>query len=119
MDTLCNDIHSTYFYVDLYDESGNFVMRQVEMQVPPKHFEWIRPNITAKFTDTPDGVEIAVSTDAFTKGVFIDFRDFDCVLTDNFFSLTNSDPYCVTVRTDRSARELEENAVIKTVYEIR
>ena len=115
----CNDIHSTYFYVDLYDEDGSFIMRQVEMQVPPKHFEWIKPNVTAEFKDIPDGVEITVRTDAFTKGVFIDFRDFDCVLSDNFFSLTNADPYRVTARTDRSARELEENAVIKTVYDIR
>ena len=63
----CKDLYSTYFYVDLLDEDGSFIMRQVEMQVPPqkKHFD------------------------------------------------------CVTVRTDRSARDLEENAVIKTVYDIR
>lgn len=115
----CNDIYSTYFYVDLYDESGSFIMRQAETLVPAKHFEWIRPNITAVFTDIPEGVEIAVCTDAFTKGVFIDFKDTDCILSDNFFSLTNSEPYRVTIRTDRSARELQENAVIKTVYDIR
>ena len=76
----CEDPYSTYFYVDLYDESGAFLMRQVEMLVPAKHFEWIRPNITAEFTDTPEGVEITVRTDAFTKGVYIDFTDQDCVL---------------------------------------
>lgn len=115
----CDDPHSTYFYVDLYDESGAFLMRQVEMPVPAKHFEWIRPNITAEFTDTPDGVEIAVRTDAFTKGVFIDFAELDCVLSDNFFPLTNSEPYRVTVRTDRTSRELQEQVIIKTVYDIR
>ena len=101
------------------DENGALVQRQVEMQAPCKHFEWDKPTITAEFTDVPGGVEIAVSGDAFTKGVMLDFEGFDCVLTDNFFSITDSEPYIVTARTDRSAAELQAALTVKTVYDIR
>ena len=115
----CENSFDSYLYVDLFDENGAFLMRQVQMLVPAKHFDWIRPHITAAFTDIEGGVEIAVSSDAFAMGVSLDFREFDCVLSDNFFSLTNAEPYRLTVKTSRSAAELEQSLVIKTVYDIR
>ena len=113
------DIYTSYLYVDLYDENGNLVMRQVEMMVPPKHFSWLEPHITVEFADTDAGVEITLASDVFAKGVFLDFEGFDCVLSDNFFSLTNGESYRVTARTDRSAAELKEALLLKTVYDIR
>ncbi|MBQ7231397.1 MAG: glycoside hydrolase family 2 protein [Oscillospiraceae bacterium] len=113
------DAYTTYFYVDLLDETGALVQRQVEMQAPCKHFEWDKPTVTAEFTDVPGGVQIAVSGDTFTKGVMLDFEGFDCVLTDNFFSITDAEPYIVTARTDRSAAELKAALTVKTVYDIR
>jgi len=113
------DLYSTYLAADLFDEKGAFLMRQVELLAPAKHFDWLRPQISAEFADVEGGVEITVSSDVFTKGVSIDFRDFDCVLSDNFFSLTGPEPYKVLARTDRKARELQENVLIKTVFDIR
>lgn len=111
--------YDRYIAADLYDEEGRFLMRQTELFVPAKHFEWLPPKVTAQFTDIPGGVRMDVSSDVFTQGVFLDFAGFDCVLSDNFFALTDHRPYQVTVRTDRSARELEEAVIIKTVYDIR
>ena len=113
------DAYSTYIYVDLLDEQGNLVQRQVEMQVPGKYFEWEPPTVTAEFRDVDGGVEIAVTGDTFTRGVMLDFDGFDCVLTDNFFSITDAEPYIVTARTDRSAAELKMALTVKTVYDIR
>lgn len=115
----CENIYDTYLYADLYDEAGGLLMRQVELMVPAKHFEWLRPTFTTRFTDTPDGVEILVSSDVFAKGVFLDFQDLDCVLSDNFFSITSSEPYRVIARTRQSARALEQAARIKSIYDIR
>ena len=113
------DPYSCYLAADLFDEQGNFLTRRVETLVPAKHFTWQKPTLCAEFTDRDGGVEIAVSSDVFTKGVFIDFRDFDCVLSDNFFALTDKAPYRVFARTGKTAAELRENAVFKTVYDIR
>ena len=112
------DNYSNYLYVDLYDESGAFLMRQTELLVPAKHFSWEKPTLRAVCADTEQGVEITVQADVFTKGVAIDFRDFDCVLSDNFFDLTNAEPYKIQVRTDRSAEELQENLLLQCVNEI-
>ena len=113
------DPYSCYLAADLFDEQGNFLTRRVETLVPAKHFAWQKPTLCAEFTDRDGGVEIAVSSDVFTKGVFIDFRDFDCVLSDNFFALTDKAPYRVFARTGKTAAELRENAIFKTVYDIR
>lgn len=111
--------YDTYLYVDLYGDDGSFLMRQTELLVPPKHFEWLKPALQTEFTQTKDGVEISVTSDVFAKGVFLDFRDFDCVLSDNFFDITSGSPYRVTARTNRSVQELRENITVKTVYDIR
>ena len=113
------DPYETYLYVDLYDGAGNFLMRQTELLVPAKHFSWLPPHLDFQFTDTEGGVEIAVTSDVFTKGVAIDFDSFDCVLSDNFFDLTDGRPYRVTARTDRSAAQLRDHLLYKTVNGIR
>lgn len=108
-----------YFCAELYDEQGNFLTRRMETLVPPKHFLWRKPRITTAFREVPEGVEITIASDVFASGVFLDFRDFDCVLSDNFFDLTDEKPYRVTARTRRSPRELEESLEVKTVWDIR
>ena len=114
-----SDPYETYLYVDLYDGAGNFLMRQTELLVPAKHFSWLPPHLDFQFTDAEGGVEIAVTSDVFTKGVAIDFDSFDCVLSDNFFDLTDGQPYRVTARTDRSAAQLRDHLLYKTVNGIR
>ena len=111
--------YDTFLYADLYDEQGRFLMRQVELLVPAKHFRWRKPAFDVRIAPIPGGAEISVQAGVFAKGVFLDFRDFDCVLSDNFFALTTPAPYRVTVQTSRSVDELEENLMVKSVYDIR
>lgn len=115
----CQDPYDAYLCAELFDENGALLSRRVETLVAPKHFTWRKPQITASFRNIEGGVEITVQSDVFANGVFLDFQDFDCVLSDNFFPLTDEKPYVLTVKTDRSARELEENLMIKTIYDIR
>ena len=113
------DPYETYIAVDLYDEDGAFVMRQAELMVPCKHFSWCKPEFTVSCQDSPAGVEITVCADKFAKGVEIDFEDFDCVLSDNFFLLTDGKPVKIRAKTKKSAAELAEKLTIHSVYDIR
>ncbi len=113
------DPYDTYIYADFYDEAGAFLMRQTELLVPPKHFAWREPHITARFTDTAEGVAIDLTSDVFARGVTVDFTDFDCVLSDNGFALTNADSYRVLARTEHSAGELEGCWTVKSVWDVR
>ena len=113
------DPYETFIAVDLFDENGSFVMRQTEMLVPNKYFSWQQPNFQIACEDTDKGVAIQISADTFARGVCLDFKDFDCVLSDNFFTLTDGKPYRVLVRTDRKASEIAENLTVQSVYDIR
>ncbi len=112
------DQHESYLAAELYDTDGNFVMRQVELLVPPKHYHWQKPNIKTTFLDVDGGVEISVSSDVFAKGVAIDFGDTDSVLSDNFFALTDESIYKIIARTDKTASDLKNSIIIKNVYDI-
>ena len=113
------DSFDSFLAADLYDQDGNFLMRQTELFVPCKHFSFKQPRFQIGCVEAPDGVAIDVTTDVFAKGVFLDFKNFDCVLSDNFFSLTDGKPYRVIARTEKSPEEIRENLVIQSVYDIR
>ena len=64
------------------------------------------------------GAVIELSSDVFTKGVFIDFDNCDPVLSDNFFDIVNKEKVRIDASTDVSAEELKKQIRIKTVYDI-
>ena len=113
------DPYDTFLSVDLFGEDGRFLMRQTELFVPCKHFSFRKPSFRADCRDTENGVAIEISSDVFAKGVFIDFQDLDCVLSDNFFPLTDEKPYRIYARTDCTAEKLREKMTILSVYDIR
>ena len=84
----------------------------------PKFFEWKKPNIKTDFENTDDGVEMSVSADVFAKSVCIDFDGFDCVLSDNYFDLTNKEKYIIRVKTEHSAEELKNAVRVMSVYDV-
>lgn len=117
MDVSFENKYSEFIYADLYDSDGNFVMRQTELLVKPKHFEWEKPEIKVSMEDIDGGVKISVSSDIFAKGIYIDF-DCDVTLSDNFFDITNKDAYEIIAKTNLSAKELEKSIKIMSVYDI-
>ena len=112
------DIYDQFIYVDLYDREGNFVCRNTQLLTAPKHFNWQKPTIEVEIKDVEDGVEFAVTSDVFAKGVNIDFEGLDCVLSDNFFDLTNNRPYIVKAKTNYTAEELKNTIKVMSVYDI-
>ena len=124
LDVLCRkvdaaDVYDTYLYADLYDASGSFLTRRTQLLVPPEHFSWRKPRLTVTAEDIPGGVAFRVSADVFAKNVYLDFRDRDLVLSDNYFDLTAPKAYTVTAQTQASAAELLPQLTVKTVYDIR
>lgn len=110
--------YDEFLYVDLYDENGNFMSRQTQLLTVPKHFNWNKPEFKVDILDCEDGVEIMVSSNVFAKGVNIDFEGYDCVLSDNFFDLTNTGTYTVKSKTPYKAEELKKAIKLMSVYDI-
>lgn len=114
----CANIYETYIYADLYDAEGNFIMRQTELMSKPKHFEWLKPHITFEISHSNNTTAIALSSDVFAKGVYVDFKDFGCNPTDNFFDITDTKPYIITLGGNYTKKQIEDSIMIKSVYDI-
>ena len=112
------NINDEYLYAELYNKNGNFIMRQTELFVPPKHFEWKKPDIKTEISVLGDKTVIDISSDTFAKGVYIDFDNIDCILSDNFFDLTDKECYRVMVETEHTPQELKEQMKIMSVFDI-
>ncbi len=113
-----SDVYNTFIYADLYDKDGNFVTRNSQLLTPAKHYGFKKPDIKVDIRDIDGGVEFAVSSDVFAKGVGIDFDGIDLVLSDNFFDLTDGKPYVVTAKTNYSAEQLKKALKVMSVYDI-
>ena len=118
IDASYNNKYNEYIYADLFDENGKLIMRQTELFVVPKHFEWQRPEFTVDITENENSKEIEISSNTFAKGVYIDFEDCDPILSSNFFDLTSKEKYKITVTTDKTKEELLSSIKIMSVYDI-
>lgn len=118
IDAILQNEYREYIYADLYDEKGELIMRQTELFVKPKHFEWKKPNFNVEIEDTEGGAILKISSDTFAKGVYIDFDNCDPILSSNFFDLTNGDKYCVHIKTDKTSKQLYHGIKIMSTYDI-
>lgn len=112
------DVYTTYVYVDLFDSDGSFIMRQTLLLCKPKHYEWRNPHITYSVVQKDDCTHLVFKSKCFAKGVSVEFKNFDCVLSDNFFDITNSDGCKTSMNGKYTAEQIKENILIKSVYDI-
>lgn len=114
-----SNIYNEYIYADLYDRDGNFIMRQTDLFVRPKQYNWKKPNIDFEIYAHDDNIIIDIKSDTFAKGVYIDFDDMDLMLSDNFFDITNSNRCQVTASGKHNIQDIKNNIKIMSVYNIR
>jgi beta-mannosidase len=112
------NLRDTYFWCELYDENDTLLARNTELGTKPKHFEFLKPNIKIDAKECKDGVEILISSDVFAKNNEISFKNYDIVLSDNYFDLTDNKEYRVVAKTSLSANEILNNIKIVSVYDI-
>lgn len=110
--------YNCYFYADLYDENGNFVMRQTLLFTKAKNFGFCEPNVTADIQDSEGGVTITLIADCFAKHVEVEFAEADVVLSDNYVDITSKEPVVLTAKTSYKAEELRKQLTIQSVYDI-
>jgi len=111
------DPYETFVCVELFEDDV-CIARRSELFAAPKHFSFRKPSVQVRFEKKQEKTYAHVSADCYCKDVYLDFKNFDCRLSDNFFDLTDKEEYTILVQTDRSVQELEENLQIMTVYDI-
>ena len=103
----CTNYKQNYFSYQFVVE-GKVVSEDCVLFTAPKHFEFLKPNISAKIV----GDEIEISSDVFAYGVRIS-AESDCVFSDNYFNI-NAETKKIKILSG-TPKEL----IIKTVYDIR
>ncbi len=111
-----DNVYNTIVIAELFDGDGKPVIRQSELLVPPKHFEFNDPKITYKVISDERGVGIEFNSEAYAKNVFVDFEGSDIVLSDNYFDLIG-EPYYVRLLGD-VPKDIGNRIKIKSVYDI-
>ena len=107
-----------YFWCELYDKDGNLLSRNTELGIKPKHFKFLKPNISVSVKKKNDIAYISVMASAFAKNVEVSFKNHDIVISDNYFDLISDTPYTVLAKTDLAETELLEEISLMSVYHI-
>lgn len=76
------------------------VSKNIETVVPFKYLELKRPKIQVSVDETEEGYEISLSSDVFAAFVELDFEDVDVIFSDNYFHLTDREPYKIHLKKE-------------------
>lgn len=74
--------------------------------VPPKHFEFIKPEIRTEVSENDQEFLITVSSNTFAKYVELDLRNADCIFSDNYFDISAGDIKTVKVKKEDISEKL-------------
>lgn len=113
----------TMYFEYSFDSPDGTQAAQALLFVPPKHYEAIRPNIAALFSDCGDCFEITLSAEHLAKYVECSLSGIDATFSDNFFDLIPDFPRTIKVKKrdlpgDMDAEMLNRFFVCRSVYDI-
>ncbi len=108
----------TYFYTELYDKNNKLLARNTELGTKPKHFKFLKPDIKIDAKETQDGVFLTFTSDVLAKNVEVTFKNHDIILSNNYFDLSNAQPYKIFAKTSLTPTELLNDISIISVYDI-
>ncbi|HIS69855.1 MAG TPA: glycoside hydrolase family 2 protein [Candidatus Gallacutalibacter stercoravium] len=101
-------------------QQDEVISRGVTLFVKPKHFHLEKPVYRCRVEEADDCFLVTVSSNTFAHYVELDLEGADAVFSDNYFDITSSQGYTVTVaKNDLSApmtaAQLEQKLTVKSV----
>ena len=88
----------------------------------PKRFEFLEPEITVNVSQLGEMYRFELCSKNFAKGVYLDFDDYDCVFSDNWFDLHGQITSVLANRMNFppnvTPEMLKENIRIRSYYDI-
>lgn len=107
------------FTFTLEDSHGNIISDESLLFTKPKHFKFLEPNIKSVISKEKDKFVLEITADNYAKGVCIDFEDFDCILSDNYFDMSDNKVIVIDkIDTDITEENIIKNINIHSVYDI-
>lgn len=88
---------------------------RITLFVKPKHFNYRKPEYKVDVSSDEENYLISVRSDTFAQFIELDFRDFDAVLSDNFFDLTSAEGIKVRVKKSDVPSWAESGDVLRNI----
>jgi beta-mannosidase len=107
------------FIFTLEDRDGNIISEESLLFTKPKHFKFLNPNIKTVVSKEKDKFVLEITVDNYAKGVCIDFEGFDCILSDNYFDMSDKKLIVIDkIDKDITEENILQNINIHSVYNI-
>ena len=111
------DCRNMYFEYRLY-ENNELISNNTMLFVKPKHFNFIKPEISYELYKDDTSVFIKINSNVFASKVGIEFKTFDIILEDNYFDLLPNTERVIKLETDEDIAILEKEVILTSVYDI-
>ena len=112
------------YYVEyMLEDNRGKVMDSVIQFVEFKHFEYLKPQIIAEYSEDVSNFTITFSSDVYVKDVCLDLKNYDCVFSDNWFDLHAERKVEITISKESISKkmdinELKKEMTIASIYDI-
>ena len=115
-------MRETYLEATLYIDGQEYSSTTV-LFTPPKHFEFLNPNLQTHVIEDGETFVIHVSADAFAKYVELDLVDADCKFSNNYFDISAGDTKTFVVNKSSLSEPLtleafKDQLVTRSAYDI-
>lgn len=116
------DREENLFFEGRVTFEDNRTIKNIEIPVPFKYLQMKPADIKAEVYDLEDGYEIRLFSQVFAAFVELDFEDADVIFSDNYFHLTDKEPYSVFLRNKdiingefKGASEVKDRLMIRSL----
>lgn len=91
-----------YVRLELF-EGGKVISENRFYFAPVKYMKLQKPKVQSEIMRREDGYELSFTTDVLVKALFVDFKEYDFILSDNFFDLAPGERKSVQLNGKRAA----------------
>lgn len=108
-------MHTAFYAAFIVD--GAILSENLANFLPDKYLELPKTKITYEIKDLDDCYELSLSSAGLCKFVEINFRDFDYILSDNYFFLLPGEKRAVTFKKDQPIHVIQEQVQIRSLVD--
>ena len=107
-----------YFEFSLLDREGRTISYDTALFVKPKHFKFLKPDISWNIQEEGEKLRISLKSSAYVKCVKLDLKTKDVLFSDNCFDLSPDEIKLIYVEKDKECRMItKEELQQELIYE--
>lgn len=116
-------LRDTVLAFELYAKDGTLLEASSTLFCKAKHFDFLKPKYRVSVQEQPDRFLITVGSNVYAKGVEVDVKGLQFILSDNFFDLTSRKAVTLTLLKsdmdkEMSAEDIKKALTFQSLYDV-